>query len=232
MEISKQQSAKFIIALDGPAGSGKSTIAKQLSQELKIEYIDSGAIYRTFTLFGLNRFDGNCEGNELKVAAHFKEFPEDLKIEYDNHTQKMILLGEDVSQKIRTPEVTRQIKYIANNIECRNLVNKTMRATAEKYSVVIDGRDIGTIVFPDTKNKFYLDAKAEIRATRRALEMEIPTSGGKFESLLSDIKKRDQEDMSREIGPLAIAKDAVIVDTSNLSIKMVLEEINKHLGKY
>lgn len=219
----------FVIAIDGPAGSGKSTIAKQLSQMLKIEYIDSGAIYRTFTLFGLNNFNGQCQGNEQKIVDHFKAHPDALKIEYQNHTQKMILMNEDVSAKIRTPEVTSQIKHIANNINCRNLVNETIRTIAQKYAVVIDGRDIGTIVFPDTPHKFYLDAKAEIRATRRALEMNLPTSGEQFISLLKDIKKRDQEDMSREIGSLAIADDAIVIDTSLLSIEAVLENLKQHL---
>ena len=230
MKSSQQKPDLFVVALDGPAGSGKSTIAKQLSQMLKIEYIDSGAIYRTFTLFGLNNFNGQCQGNEQKIVDHFKSHSEALKIEYQNHTQKMILMDEDVSSKIRTPEVTEQIKHIANDIDCRNLVNETMRATAQKYAVVIDGRDIGTIVFPKTPYKFYLDAKAEIRATRRALEMNIPTSGGQFESLLQDIKKRDQEDMSRKIGPLAIADDAIVIDTSLMNIEAVLKNLKQHLS--
>ena len=231
METSQQKADLFVIALDGPAGSGKSTIAKQLSQMLKIEYIDSGAIYRTFTLYGINTFNGQCQGKEQKIAEHFKSHSDALKIEYENHTQKMILKGNDVSAKIRTPEVTLQIKHIANNIECRNLVNQIIRETAQKYSVVIDGRDIGTIVFPDTPFKFYLDANAEIRATRRAMEMKIPTSGDQFNTLLTDIKRRDQEDKTRKIGPLAIAKDAIVIDSSDLSIDQVLSKIKQHLGK-
>ncbi|MBT4286695.1 MAG: (d)CMP kinase [Deltaproteobacteria bacterium] len=231
MESLHQKLDLFVIALDGPAGSGKSTIARQLSQMLKIEYIDSGAIYRTFTLFGIKTFNGQCQGNEQKIAKHFKFHSDVLKIEYKDHTQKMILMGDDVSAKIRTPEVTLQIKHIANNIECRELVNQTIRETARKYSVVIDGRDIGTIVFPDTPFKFYLDAKTEVRATRRALEMKIPTVGEQFNGLLTDIKRRDQEDITRTIGPLAIAKDATIIDTSELSIEQVLLEIKQHLSK-
>ncbi len=217
----------MIIALDGPAGSGKSTIARFLSKHLAIEYIDSGAIYRTLTLHGIRQNKGNCEGHGKKVADYFSEFPQHLKAVYEDHSQTMYLHGKNVSAEIRNPIVTKQVKHIANNAECRNLTNSIMRNLSSKYDFVIDGRDIGTIVFPDTPFKFYLDAKPEIRATRRAKELNIPQSGEKFQELLNDIQKRDAEDMAREIGPLRKAQGAIVVDTSMMDIDQVVGYILK-----
>lgn len=219
----------IVIALDGPAGSGKSTVAKSLSQSLNIEYIDSGAIYRTLTLYCMKTFDNVCQGNENEVAAYFQKNPKDVKIEYVDHVQKMVLKGEDVSNQIRTPEVTRQIKYIADNPDCRAMVNAIMRDVANSYSAVIDGRDIGTKVFPDTPYKFYLDAKAEIRAKRRALELGIPIEGELFQKLLTDIVERDKSDVERTIAPLCKAEDAILVDTSLLNADEVVAEIRAQI---
>jgi len=219
----------IVIALDGPAGSGKSTVAKSLSQSLNIEYIDSGAIYRTLTLYCMNTYEGVCKGNENEVAAYFQENPKDIKIDYVDHVQKMVLRGEDVSGQIRTPEVTRQIKYIADHPDCRAIVNAIMREVVKSYSAVIDGRDIGTKVFPDTPHKFYLDAKAEIRAKRRALELGIPVEGEPFQKLLTDIVERDKSDSERAIAPLCKAEDAILVDTSLMDADEVVAEIEKQI---
>ncbi len=219
----------MIIAIDGPAGSGKSTIAKLLAQKLNTEYIDSGAIYRTFTLFGIQTFTEGCEGNESRIYELLKDNPETIKISYENHTQIMWLNDENVSQKIRDPKVTVEVKYIADHQHCRDLVNQNIRKTAEKYSVVIDGRDIGTIVFPNTRYKFYLDAKPMIRAERRAKELNIPLDSQEFEQLLKSINTRDKNDKERKIAPLQKASDAVFIDTSDLDIEGVLEEIFPHI---
>lgn len=217
----------MIIALDGPAGSGKSTVAKALSKELDIEYIDSGAIYRTLTLFGMKQFEKSCEGHEEEIADVFEKDSGKLKIIYEDHSQKMILDGEDVSVQIRTLEVTRQVKYIANNVRCRNFANETMRRTGKAYPVVIDGRDIGTVVFPDTKLKFYLDADPAIRARRRALELNMPLEGAEFDQLLAEIIKRDSEDMARSIGPLKKADDAIVIETGNYDAAEVTKQVKE-----
>ncbi len=215
----------MIIAIDGPAGSGKSTIAKYLAQKLKIEYIDSGAIYRTLTLHCMNQFNNDCSNYTHEISGCIKKDSDKISIEYKNHTQIMKLESDDVSKQIRNPNVTGQVKYIADNPDCRKVVNKKIRNLAENYSVIIDGRDIGTKVFPDSKYKFYLDALPEIRAKRRALETGIPTNGKEFENLLEDIIQRDNNDMNREIAPLRRASDAHLIDTSDLNIEEVVDSV-------
>lgn len=219
------KSRNTVIAIDGPAGSGKSTIARLLAEELNIEYIDSGAIYRTLTLFGMREFKGDCQGQEDRIAEYFAEHPEQIIITYQDHTQTMWLGNEDVSKKIRAPEVTGQVRYIADNPRCRSIVNDRIRKTAEAYSVVIDGRDIGTIVFPDTPFKFYLDARPETRAERRAGDLNIPLKSAEFEKLLETINQRDRQDRQREIAPLRKAPDAYFLDTTELSVGEVLDVI-------
>lgn len=219
----------IIIAIDGPAGSGKSTVAKNLAQQLKIEYLDSGAIYRTLTFYGLQTFD-RVEGNEDQIATYFIDHPERLKISYDNLAQTMWLSGKNVSNDIRTPAVTNQLKFVPDNPKCRQVVNDIMRDLALRYSIVIDGRDIGTIVFPDTPYKFYLDANQVTRTRRRALEMGIPIEGEAFDNLLLSIQKRDQTDMAREIAPLKKADDATYIDTTNLTVTEVISTIREKLG--
>ncbi|MFH2133098.1 MAG: (d)CMP kinase [bacterium] len=221
--------AKTVVALDGPAGSGKSTIARHLSQRLQFEYLDSGAIYRTLTYFGLQYLDGTCQGREEEIADWFSRNPDQMKITYVDHTQLMWLKGQDISQHIRSPEVTREVRFVSDSPACREIVNQKMRDLADRYEVVIDGRDIGTKVFPQTRYKFYLDAKPEIRATRRAKEMNIPLQGDAFNRLYKDLLDRDASDMARKIAPLCQAEDAHLIDTSDLTIDEVVEKISTHL---
>lgn len=222
------ENSKTIVAIDGPAGSGKSTIAKLLAEELNIEYIDSGAIYRTLTLYGMETFAGSCAGYEKQIADFFNKNPEVLRITYEDHAQKMWLNNRDVSRIIRDPKVTLQVKYIADCQQCRSVVNDRIRKTAKDYPVVIDGRDIGTIVFPETPFKFYLDAQPETRARRRAKDLNIPLEGDPFKQLLSNINERDKHDMEREIAPLKKAGNAYYLDTTNLKIEDVLNKIIHH----
>ncbi len=219
----------MIIAIDGPAGSGKSTISKLMAERLNIEYIDSGAIYRTLTFYGMKNFDDECSGHEQNIAEYFEKTPDKIKIVYENHTQHMWLDGEDVTRRIRDPKVTLQVKYIADNPACRELVNNMIRRVSARYSVVVDGRDIGTKVFPDTPYKFYLDAQPVIRAKRRARDLNIPSSGTEFDTLLNNIMERDKNDMEREIAPLKKAPDAFLVDTSDLSTDEVINVLLKKL---
>lgn len=222
-------SKKIVIAIDGPAGSGKSTIAKLLAERMKIQYIDSGAIYRSLTLHWIQIHPENQTKDLEKVAGFFKNNPEKLQITYKNHTQVMVLDGRDISAEIRTPDVTRQIKHIANHVKCREVVDQKMRQIAHNYPVVIDGRDIGTVVFPDTNYKFYLDAKADTRARRRALDLNIPPDGEAFNVLLAEIIERDRSDMSRKIAPLRRHPDAILIDTSSLTVDEVLQRLEQEI---
>jgi len=218
----------MIITLDGPAGSGKSTIARLLAQQLDFEYIDSGALYRTLTLHAIRNF-GGAEGNEPKVAQYFEQNPGAIEVRFEAHHQLVQLSGEDITQAIRDPDLTRQIRYIAGHGPCRDLVNAYMRELSHRYSVVVDGRDIGTVVFPESKNKFYLDASPQIRAKRRALEQNSPVEGPDFEALVAEISDRDQSDMTRELAPLKKAQDAQLIQTDQMSIEEVVDAVKGQL---
>ena len=220
-----------IVAIDGPAGSGKSTIARLTSKLLDFEYVDSGAIYRTMTLYGMDNYQGTCSGYEQEIADHLLSHPNQIGITYQEHNQIMWLRGEDVSHAIRDPEVTKQVRFIADNPDCRAFVNRMMRDIARRFSVVIDGRDIGTQVFPKAEYKFYLDAKAEIRAVRRARELDLPLEGKEFDSLVEDIEKRDQQDRTRSIAPLQAANDAIRIDTSDLTVKEVVRAVLDNIDR-
>jgi len=220
---------KTVIALDGPAGSGKSTVAKHLSRELNFVYLDSGAIYRTLTYFGLQNLSSTCKGREAEIAAWFRGHPQEIRITYQDHTQVMWLSGQDVSSRIRSQEVTRDVRYVSDHPECREFVNNMMRRLAEQHPVVIDGRDIGTRVFPETPHKFYLDARPEVRAQRRARDYGIPTEGEAFEQLLAEILERDAGDMARTIAPLRRADDAILLDTTDMSVAEVAAAIRSRI---
>lgn len=220
---------KKIIAIDGPAGSGKSTMAKLLAEKLGIEYIDSGSIYRALAFYGLTRL-GGCQGHEEEIADFFKTDPHALEIRFEQGEQIILLMGRPVGPEIRTPEVTAQVRWVAGHAASRDLVNRQMVKISAFHSVVVDGRDIGTVVFPDTPNKFYLDASPEIRARRRALEMGWDTEGEEFEMLKANIQDRDKSDMERKIAPLIQAEDAIYIDTSLMSIEEVLAAIASHLS--
>jgi len=218
----------MIITLDGPAGSGKSTLAKALAAKLGIEYIDSGALYRSLTFYGLQRY-GSLKDHETQIAEFFRLHPEALNIQFEQHHQKVRLNDQELTTQLRDPYLTTQILYIASNPDCRKVVNQMIRNLAHEYSVVIDGRDIGSVVFPESKNKFYLDAATKTRALRRASEQGTATSGPEFEQLVQQITDRDHSDMNRSIAPLQIPTDAVCINTNDLSIEQVLEIICSQL---
>lgn len=212
----------FKIAVDGPAGSGKSSISKLAARRLGIKYIDSGAIYRTITLYFLEKsgdsFD-SCDASLLSDSFSISQkFTED-------GTTYTFLNNRDVSNDIRSETVVKNISKISDNRQIREFVNSLLRKWAEEESVIMDGRDIGTVVFPDADVKLYIDASADVRADRRVKEY---ASMGKTVDV-NDIKKqiiiRDDQDRSRGFGALKQADDAVYVDTSFLTKDEVLEKI-------
>ena len=207
------------IAIDGPAGAGKSTVAKALSERLNINYMDTGAMYRTVAL-GMIR-----KGVDLSDREQILSDLDDLHIEvvYENRVQKVLLNGEDVSGSIRTPEVSMGASTVAVVPEVRIKLVELQRETANRFDIVMDGRDIGTYVLPDAKVKFYITASSRERARRRARDLDAQGIAYDLDELEKEIIKRDEQDMNREFAPLKVAEDAIYLDTSNMSIEEVID---------
>ena len=201
------------IAIDGPSGAGKSTLARRLAAKLGFIYVDTGALYRAIALSMLRR---NAETEE-QIIGSLKEL--NVTLRYEDGEQHVFANGEDVSGLIRTPEVTMAASRVSAIPAVRKYLFDLQQDFAKTHSVVMDGRDIGTVVLPNADVKIYLTASAEKRAMRRFLEMqEKHIVGQTYEEVLADVIRRDEQDMNREIAPLKQAEDAVLVDTSDLDL--------------
>ena len=212
----------YSIAIDGPAGAGKSTIAKSLAAELGYHYVDTGAIYRTVAYFldllGISPKD--VDG----VERYIDELT--INIEYDEGgKQHMIMNGMDVSDEIRTQDISQKASLVSAHKIVRDMLLDMQRDVAKKHNVIMDGRDIGTVVLPNATVKIFLTASAEVRAKRRTDELIAKGQKANFEQILKEIKQRDYQDSHRAIAPLKQASDAVLVDTSDLNIEQVLAAI-------
>ncbi|MGM0641315.1 MAG: (d)CMP kinase [Thermotogota bacterium] len=208
------------VAIDGPAGSGKSTIAKKVANKLNIKYLDSGALYRIIGYFfkeKLNTFDENA----------IRENLEDIKISLENNNY--ILNNEKIDHQIRKAESGNYASIVAKIPEVRNKVNDILRNISDKMSTVIDGRDIGTVVLPNAEYKFFLTASAQERATRRYNELIKKGEKVDYNSILEEIQQRDYNDSNRKIAPLQPAEDAIEIDTTSKNIDQVLKEILNHI---
>tara|TARA_Y100000591_G_C21657478_1_gene606035 strand:- start:68 stop:712 length:645 start_codon:yes stop_codon:yes gene_type:complete len=208
----------MIIAIDGEASTGKSTQAKKIAKKLNINYRDSGAYYRAITLYLIKNQINSKEtiGNDL-----FSKI--DISQKFENESLFIFLNGEDVTSKIRGHKVSVNVSEYAKKPEIRNFVYNLLRKSSELTSLVVDGRDIGTVVFPNADYKFFLYAIPEIRAKRR--HKEINDESVKIESIAREIKERDDTDSNRDIAPLKKAEDAYGIDVSYLTIDQVFEEI-------
>lgn len=207
----------MIIALDGPAGSGKSTIAKLIAKQNKISYLDTGAMYRMVTFYLLNnKID---LANEELVASELKNIS--LKIEKED----FYLNGENVNEVIRSIEVTKNVSVVAAQKAVREFLVDEQREIASSTACILDGRDIGTVVFPNADYKFFLTASAEVRAKRRFDQNVGNSNEQSYEEILSEIIRRDELDSTRKESPLKKAEDAIEVDSSNLTIEEVAQEI-------
>ncbi len=201
------------IAIDGPSGAGKSTLARRLAANLGFIYVDTGALYRAIALSMLRR---NADTEE-QIIGSLKEL--DVTLGYQDGEQHVFANGEDVSGLIRTPEVTMAASKVSAISEVRKYLFDLQQNLAKTNSVVMDGRDIGTVVLPDADVKIFLTASPEKRAMRRYLEMQEKNIVGQtYEEVLADVIRRDEQDMNREIAPLRQAEDAVLVDTSDLDL--------------
>jgi len=214
--------ATIVVTLDGPAGAGKSTIAKALAKRLGFSYLDTGAMYRALTLKAM-RCQVNLEDENALVGL-----AQQTKIDLTGNAQtglKIILDGQDVSEEIRTVAVTNNTFYIARAPKIRAIMVEWQRQVGANNNVVVEGRDIGTVVFPRARFKFYLDADFSERARRRIQEMRDKGKAIDEEQMKADLQERDTKDFTRSVGPLKKADDAVVIDSTNLSIEQVVEKI-------
>ena len=215
---------KISVAIDGPAGAGKSTIARRLAGELGFRYVDTGAIYRTVAYFmdlwgvspkdvdGVNRYI-----DELTVG-----------IEYDDEgVQHMLMNGMDVTGDIRTPEISQKASLISAHAVVRDVLLDMQRNMAEEYDVVMDGRDIGSVVLPKATVKIVLTASPEVRARRRYQELLEKGQKASYEQVLKDVQQRDYQDTHRDIAPLKMCRDSVKVDTSEMDLEQSVAAIRK-----
>ena len=218
----------YTIAIDGPAGAGKSTIARALAKELGYYYVDTGAIYRTVAYFL------DLLGVSPKDVDGVERYLDELtvEIEYDEEgKQHMIMNGMDVSDDIRTQDISQKASLVSAHGIVRDMLLDMQRDVAKKHNVIMDGRDIGTVVLPRATVKIFLTASAEVRAKRRLDEMQAKGQQGNFKQVLADIQQRDYQDSHRPIAPLKQAKDAVLLDTSDLDIEGVIAAMKKIVGE-
>lgn len=211
----------YAIAIDGPAGAGKTTVVKLVAEKLNLKCVDTGAMYRTIALKVLQN------GKSTKVREDVLEALNDIdiKVEYNENGQVMYLDGVNVNGLIRTPECSQGASDVGVFPEVRIKLVELQREIAKHESVIMDGRDIGSYVLPDAKVKVYMTASVEERARRRMLELEAKGHKTDFEELKKSIEERDYQDSHREFAPLCVAKDAVVIDTTDMTIEQVVEKI-------
>ena len=214
----------YSIAIDGPAGAGKSTIAKRLAKELGYRYVDTGAIYRTVAYFM------DLWGVSPKDVDGVERYIDELTIgiEYDEDgLQHMIMNGMDVTDSIRTQDISQKASLVSAHACVREVLLDMQRDVAKEYNVIMDGRDIGTVVLPKANVKIFLTASAEVRAKRRCDELLAKGQKVNYQQVLKDIQQRDYQDTHREVAPLKMCRDSIKLDTSEMTIEEVVEKMRQ-----
>lgn len=206
----------MLIVIDGPAGSGKSSVSKIIADKLNINYLDTGSMYRMITYYFLKN---NLSLDEASIINYIDE----INMSYTNN--KLLLNNEDVEQFIRSNEINSNIGSIANSKIVREKMIELQRSIVENNDFIVDGRDLGTVVFPNCKNKFYLTASVDTRAKRRFEQNKRLGIDSDLDQIKASIKQRDKNDMNREISPLKQADDAILIDSSDLSLEEVVNKI-------
>jgi len=216
----------LIITIDGPAGAGKSTVAKHLAGRLKFYYLDTGAMYRALTLKAIRL------GTDLENEQVLEDLSKATKIDLINNNSetKVLLDGEDVSEEIRSNDVTNKTFYVAQKPKVRQIMVGWQRAIGKNKNVVVEGRDLGTVVFPGAQHKFYLDAKINERSKRRIKELRDKGHNVDADRLTEELKDRDHKDLTRDFGPLKKAEDAIFIDSTDLTIDEVIDKMMKHIN--
>ena len=218
----------YAIAIDGPAGAGKSTIAKALAKELGFRYVDTGAIYRTVAYFldllGISPKD--VDG----VERYIDELTIDIRYD-ETGKQHMLMNGMDVSDEIRTQDISQKASLVSAHAVVREMLLEMQRDVARKHNVIMDGRDIGTVVLPKADVKIFLTASVEVRAKRRYDELIAKGQKAQLAQIQKEIEQRDYQDTHRPIAPLKMARDSVKLDTSELDVEGVLAEMKKIIGE-
>lgn len=212
----------YAIAIDGPAGAGKSTIARQVAADFSIIYVDTGAMYRAIGAYALRH--GVDTRSAEAVAALLPEIHLELSYSSENG-QRILLNSEDVSAEIRLPEMGMAASNVSAIPEVRRFLLEEQRNMARRQSVIMDGRDIGTVVLPDAQVKVFLTATPEVRARRRWKEFQDKGLNESYETILADVRRRDEQDMNRPIAPLKPADDAVLLDSTELNFEETVAAI-------
>ena len=211
----------FKIAIDGPSGAGKSSVAKALSKKMGIVYVDTGALYRTVGYY--IRSVGADPKSAEEVTPHLKDI--NIEVKYENGTQCVYLNGENLGDKIREPEISMYASAVSAIPAVRAFLLETQKSVARANNVVMDGRDIGTVILPDAEVKIFLTASVECRAMRRVLELKEKGMEAKYEDVLAEMIERDNNDRNRDVAPAVAADDAVVLDNSELTMEETLEKI-------